>query len=281
MRLPNFLIVGAMKCGTTTLQAQLAAQPGIFMATPKEPNFFSDDLIYARGMDWYSGLFAAAEQGDLCGEASTNYTKLPNYPHCAERICKALPDVRLIYMVRDPVARTVSHFVHEWTMGRMSLNFAQMLETHPELVSYSCYARQISPYVKAFGADRILLVGLEDLENDPRFQLGRIGAFLGLPVKPVWQDYHARENVSSERLRKFLGYGLLIEHPLAQSLRRGFIPQRLRNAVKERLRMGRRPEVPPHLVQRLQDVFAEDQAALGKIFQDRALPRSVVPRQAA
>ncbi len=60
MSLPDFLIVGAMKCGTSTLAAQLGAQPGLFMTTPKEPNFFSDDDVYARGMAWYRALFDAA-----------------------------------------------------------------------------------------------------------------------------------------------------------------------------------------------------------------------------
>ena len=68
MALPDFLIIGAMKCGTSTLQAQLAAQPGIFMTTPKEPNFFSDDAIYANGLGWYEDLFAGAGPDDRKGE---------------------------------------------------------------------------------------------------------------------------------------------------------------------------------------------------------------------
>ena len=60
MALPDFFIIGAMKCGTSTLQAQLARQDGVFMTTPKEPNFFSDDDIFAKGRAWYEGLFADA-----------------------------------------------------------------------------------------------------------------------------------------------------------------------------------------------------------------------------
>ena len=79
-RMPDFLIIGAMKCATTSLHDQLAAQPGLFMSEPKEPFFFSNDEVYARGIDWYAGLFAGAAAGDLCGESSTHYTKLPSYP---------------------------------------------------------------------------------------------------------------------------------------------------------------------------------------------------------
>ncbi len=85
---PNFIIIGAMKSATSTLHNQLAAQPGIFMSTPKEPNFFSDDTVYAQGLAWYHGLFSEAAETDLCGESSTHYTKLPDYPHTIERLTR-------------------------------------------------------------------------------------------------------------------------------------------------------------------------------------------------
>ena len=88
----------------------LARQPGIFMTTPKEPCFFSDDDVYARGLDWYRGLFAAAPTDAVCGESSTHYTKRPTHPHSAERIARDLgPDVRFVYLMRHPIDRLVSH----------------------------------------------------------------------------------------------------------------------------------------------------------------------------
>ena len=74
MALPDFAIIGAMKCGTTTLAAQLGAQDGVFVTTPKEPEFFSEDANYARGMDWYASLYQGAAPGDLTGEGSTGLT---------------------------------------------------------------------------------------------------------------------------------------------------------------------------------------------------------------
>ncbi|MDO5706469.1 MAG: sulfotransferase domain-containing protein, partial [Paracoccus sp. (in: a-proteobacteria)] len=117
MAMPDFLIIGAMKCGTSTLAAQLGAQTGIFVTTPKEPNFFSDDAEWARGIDWYRALFDGAAPGDLKGEASTHYTKLPNHPHTLERLRPHVPAPRLIYLIRNPLDRLVSHYIHEWTMG--------------------------------------------------------------------------------------------------------------------------------------------------------------------
>jgi hypothetical protein len=104
-RQPNFITIGAMKSATSTLHEQLKQQPGFFMSEEKEPNFFSNDEIYANGLDWYSSLFSNAAPGDLCGESSTHYTKLTTYPHTVARMKAALPHVKLIYMIRHPIDR--------------------------------------------------------------------------------------------------------------------------------------------------------------------------------
>ena len=80
-KLPDFVIIGAMKCATSSLHDQLAQQPGIFMSELKEPNFFSNDEQYAKGIDWYLSNFRDAYPDELLGESSTHYTKLPTYPN--------------------------------------------------------------------------------------------------------------------------------------------------------------------------------------------------------
>lgn len=269
MALPDFLIIGAMKCGTSTLQAQLAAQPGVFMTTPKEPNFFSDDDVYAKGLDWYEGLFADAAPGDLKGEASTHYTKLPTHPNALPRLAAVLTAPRLIYMIRDPVDRTVSHYIHEWSMGVMSGDMGAALDQHPELTAYSRYAMQIAPWADAFGRDSIHMVSLEAMRQDPQATLSEVGRFLGLPEAPVWQDEQARVNVSAERIRRFPLYGLIVDNPVATALRRALVPQGLRDAIKRRLQMRERPELPADRRRELETLFAEDYRALLDLFPDR------------
>src|SRR6516164_6558874 len=95
---PDFIVIGAMKSATTTLHEQLARQPGLFLSRPKEPNFFSDDDVYALGLGWYAGLFHDAPPVVLCGESSTHYTKRPTLPHAVARIARHLPRVRLVYV---------------------------------------------------------------------------------------------------------------------------------------------------------------------------------------
>lgn len=266
MPLPDFVIIGAMKCGTSTLQTQLAAQPGVFMSTPKEPNFFSDDDVHARGLGWYEGLFAAARPGDIKGEASTHYTKLPTYPRCVERFAAVLPEAKLIYMTRDPFARLVSHYIHEWTMGVIRCDLETALERHPELVAYSRYGMQIAPWVARFGADRIHHLTLERMNADPDGEFARVGAFLGLPRPAVWDRDIREQNVSAERIRRFPLYDLIVDHPAAAALRRALVPRALRDAVKGRLQMRERPTLSEAARARLAPVFAEDAAELDRLL---------------
>ena len=119
---PDFIVVGAMKSATTTLHEQLARQPGVFMSSPKEPNFFSDDAIYARGWGWYSSLFGEAGPGVVRGESSTHYTKLPTFPRTVERMVHDLPCVKLIYVMRHPIDRLISQYVHELTAGAIRVS---------------------------------------------------------------------------------------------------------------------------------------------------------------
>lgn len=112
-RLPSFAIIGAMKSATSTLYEQLLRQPGIFLPELKEPNFFSDDEQYSLGIEWYSGLFKEARPTDILGEASTHYTKLPTYPQTIARMRNYLDKPRLIYVMRDPVDRLISQYIHQ------------------------------------------------------------------------------------------------------------------------------------------------------------------------
>jgi hypothetical protein len=112
--LPNFIIIGAMKCGTTSLYYQLSEHKEVKMSIQKETNFFIrkrdfEKGRYEKGRDWYESCFP--EGGMARGECSPNYTKVHLFPGVAQRMQELLPDVRLVYMVRDPIERLVSHYV--------------------------------------------------------------------------------------------------------------------------------------------------------------------------
>lgn len=277
MSLPDFLIIGAMKCGTTTLQAQLAAQQGIFMTTPKEPNFFSDDAVFARGLDWYRGLFAAARPGDLKGEASTHYTKRPTHPDTIARLRPHLAAPRLIYMIRNPLDRAVSHYIHEWSEARMGADPAAEFARHPQLVDYGRYGWQIAPWIEAFGRDAVLLTSLEQLKADPQAELSRVARHISLSGPVSWQADLGAQNVSAERMRTFPLRRVLIDNPVAEVLRRTLVPKSVRNAIRNSRKIEARPELPADLRDRLQARFLEDRDDLARHFPDHPALRLCYP----
>lgn len=266
-RLPDFIIIGAMKCATSTLHEQLARQPGILMSEPKEPNFFSDDGQYARGMGWYESLFAAApsEEGSLCGESSTHYAKLPTYPRTIERLLAHLPrTVRFVYVMRHPVDRLVSQYIHEWTQRVIDAPIDQAIERHLELVDYGRYAMQLKPFIEAWGRERILPVFFDRLTDHPQEELERVCRFIGHPGRPVWDDSLSEQNVSSQRLRKSAWRDAVINLPGAKALRRALVPRSIRDRIKSFWMMRRRPELSPESRLRLEQVFDADLAELGR-----------------
>ena len=266
MTKPDFILIGAMKSATSTLHAQLAQQPGIFMSTPKEPNYFSDDQQYALGEDWYNSLFEAAGPNDLCGESSTHYTKLPDYPHTIERMKKRLDAPKLVYVMRHPIDRLVSHYIHQWSQRVISCGINEAIDQYQELTAYSCYAMQLQPYIEAFGKENILLTFNEAIRVKPQFELERVARFIGYPGPVTWHETLPSQNVSQQRIRPFPGYGLLVESKIMTFLRQKLIPQSLRDRVKQQLTMQERPVIDEAHQQKLIETFNKDLELLGSWF---------------
>jgi hypothetical protein len=234
VRLPDFLIIGAMKSATTTLHAQLARQPGIVMSDPKEPNFFSDDEQWARGLEWYASLFAAAGSDDLAGESSTHYTKLPTHPRTVDRMrAHVRPDVKLVYVMRHPVDRLVSHYVHEASRRAMP-PVDEAVESIPELVHYGRYAFQLEPYLRTFGPENVLPVFFDRLSRHSQEELERVAAFIGYPDHPRWDASYSERNVSARRMRWSPGRDAIVRAPVLAQIRRAVVPASVTERVKRR-----------------------------------------------
>ena len=262
-RLPDFIVIGGMKCATSTLRDQLAAQTGIFMSTPKEPNFFSDDAIYARGIEYYTSLLNDASSADLCGEASTHYTKLPTYPRAVERMGRHLSSIRLVYVMRHPVDRLVSHYIHDYTEGTISSNIDQAIEKHPELITYGLYSMQLRPYIDAFGWDSILPVFFERLIAEPQAELDRICRFIGCKSDVIWQTQLDHVNPSNQRLRRCTWRDALVKNRILANTRRRFIPPVWRERIKNIWRRPDRPVVGVESRARIAAAFDDDLRTLG------------------
>jgi len=189
-RLPDFLVIGSMKSGTTSLYRYLREHPQVFMPSLKEIDFFVEELNWGRGPDWYRRRFSNA--GPECiavGEASTSYAKFPRYLGVPERIVRSLPDVRLIYAVRDPVERIRSHYEHNVRLGEERAPIEWAIRSNRAYLDYSRYAMQIERYLEHFPRDRVLVISAEALRHRREATVRTVLAFLGVdPDYPI--DLH-------------------------------------------------------------------------------------------
>lgn len=265
-RFPDFIIIGAMKSATSSLHTQLSLQDGIFMSSPKEPNFFSDDEIYDRGTDWYKNIFSEAENSDICGESSTHYTKIPTFPYTISRIQDNITRVKFVYVVRHPIDRLISHYIHEWSQNVIKCDINEAVNLHPELVEYSLYHKQIAPYIEAFGRDAILIIAFQQIIHSPQKTLERICAHVGYDKSPTWVIEEKSKNISSQRIRSFPFYDLLVKSNIATAVRRHLVPKQLRAAIKNQLVIGHRPELNAATQLKLENIFDEDLQQLNEVI---------------
>lgn len=195
--LPNFLIIGATKCGTTSLHRYLRAHPDVFMHPNKELRFFTEEHNLHRGLAWYRDHFSGVGAVPAIGEASNAYTRYPIYHGVPERIAMVMPGVRLVYLIRHPMHRIESHYRHRLVTGIEWRTAEDAIRANPSYVAASMYGQQLQQYLRHFETRQILTIRSERLFAQPDVVLRRICSFLGVdadrgPPFAAW-------NVSAER----------------------------------------------------------------------------------
>jgi hypothetical protein len=178
--LPNFLVIGAMKAGTTSMHRYLDAHPDVFMSRQKELNYFIEELNWGRGLEWYETHFAGAGAATARGETSPGYAGHPFREGVAGRIAGSLPDARLIYIVRHPVERMRSQWIHRTLNGLERRPPEVALLDDIRYLSKSRYASQVEQYLEHFPRDRLLLVQSEVMRADPAGVMRGVFEFLGV-----------------------------------------------------------------------------------------------------
>lgn len=195
--LPTFLVIGAMKAGTTSLYHYLAAHPDVYMASVKELDFFVEAANWDRGTDWYRKQFDDARGAAAIGEASTAYAKHPIVPGVPERIASVIPDCRLIYVLRDPIDRIRSHYQHRVAIGTERAPLEKAVVDDPIYVTCSSYAAQIERYLDRFPREQLLLITSEHLRSDRAATMRRVFRFVGVDDRIVPatmdQEYYRTE----------------------------------------------------------------------------------------
>jgi hypothetical protein len=229
--IPRFaLIIGAQKAGTTSLFHYLAEHPQIAACSIKEPFFFSKDEIWARGLDWYNGLWDwNPEIHRYAVEGSTDYSYSGKAPATVDRIRSVDAEFRFLFVVRNPFDRIESHFGHAYRAGwdGRHMTIDEAIDRRSWLLERSMYARQLDPYRERFGRDRIHVIDFARLVSSPAGVLRKIAEFLDIDPPP--------ETGGSARVYN-PGRGRKMEHPLFVRIRKNrFALRTLRSAVPDRL----------------------------------------------
>lgn len=246
------IIIGAMKAGTTALFDLLSRHPAIAPCVPKEPGFFAFEDIFAKGFDWYEGLFGfdpARHRYAL--EASTDYTKHPHCPHVVDRMVQSKRRFKLIYIVRHPLRRIESHARHVQVTRKelgqtISLRPDHSLDAGVSEVSMdaSRYALQIDQYKNFYNSGDLLILPFEHLVARPEEAAQRVFEFLDLP--PPEEDVAlqkrnpAKKNLPQRRPHKLWRAAHAVA-PLRLAVK-SVVPERIRAALRERTRPSRKLE---------------------------------------
>ena len=226
-KLPDFLVIGAMKSGTTSLYSYLIQHPQISKPQKKEIYFFSTNL-YNKGIHWYRAHFPFQySSNQLTFEASTDYIFVPK---AAELIYRCLPDVKLILLLRNPVDRAISHYFHQTQRYRERLSILEALayennripsskalmervtniqnyKKDPYIVfsykSRGLYIEQVKKFLQYFPKERLFIVNSEKLYSQPDYVMKQIYHFLGIESNYIVKDFTPK-NVTSDSVKSYI-----------------------------------------------------------------------------
>lgn len=232
-RLADFVIVGEMKCGTTSVAHHLHEHPGIHVSTTRPVRFF--DERWDRGIEWYAEQFADAPVGSLLGDDTPNYL----FDHLAvDRLAQTLPEARIIVLLREPIARAWSHWCHHQRTGFDRRSFARAVEDEldhgvgahgtPEGSAYvarGCYDTTVGHLLTVVEAERVHVAFFDHLEQAPLAVVQELYRFLGVDDAFVpsgidtvynvgWTARSQRLNHLAFRLASRLGR---VTHPLMRA----------------------------------------------------------------
>ena len=269
--LPHFVVIGAMKSGTTSLHEYLRTHPTVFMPAVKETHFFdATQGNWHRGLAWYESQFGWASPGDVVGEASPGYTRHPAIPGVAGRLASVLPGARLVYLVRHPIDRMRSQYQQNVLYEGEPQSIDDALLGNPHYLDCSRYAMQLDQYLEHFPEDHILVVTSEDLKGRRIDTLRRVFEFI--EVNPSWvpPNIEAEAHRSTDT-RARSGIGRLARRLPAGRVISSVLPQ---PAVRAWRRATSRP-VPPDAFaiadetrRRLEEQLAPDVARLRRFLGD-------------
>ena len=231
--LPNLLLIGAMKAGTTSLYEDLSRFDGVYMCPEKEPNdLLFDHVETGQGRASYAAKFSRSKSVPWRGEASTAYTMMPTHEGVPGRAKRVLgSNIRIIYITRDPIGRIMSQYRHLWGLGleKRSLNIAVR---DSEYIAYSRYEWQLEAWRAEFADDQILVLKFEDYVSDKETVMKKIADFLDLTVPENLATTHRNASSNKPIVRPGSTLSSLLHSQQYYTHIKPFVPGALRALVK-------------------------------------------------
>lgn len=260
-RLPDFITIGSQKGGTTSLHYYLSLHPEIYVSREKELDFFIEKRNWHKGVDWYSSNFDT--DAKLCGEVSPNYTYYPKFKDVARKIHSIVPETKLIYVLRDPVQRSVSEYLHMYTIGRENKDINEALkniESSP-YISRSRYYMQLEQFLPYFPQSSFYFLTSEDLSRKTEETLQKLFRFLGADDCFSDRRFSKVKHKTEDRRRKNAMGVWLSNTSAIQSLDK--LPYDVREKLKAAIfypfsERVQRPTIAPGLQAELIDYFRPD-----------------------
>lgn len=256
-RLPDFIIIGAMKAGTTSLYQYLKKHPALSACQRKEPGYFAK-VAWDRGLDWYKGLFP--DNTKIKFEASTHYTKSDKFGPVPQRMHALIPDVKLIYIVRHPIDRLLSHIHHmmvkddELAGHYANPDFWKTQGDH--YIACSKYHAQVCRYLEYFDLKQICILRFEDFVADPLSTVNEVLRFIGVDEQmfPGDMNFRRHNTLSTHARVKFP----LVYRYLAAAHRRRLVPP-VHRLLEQQVA---RPQITREHQEYLWNIFSEDLSKL-------------------
>ena len=221
--LPDFLCIGAQRCGTTWSFENLREHPEIFMPQRKELNFFSEiDGNYTKGLEWYKNHFNNAPKETLKGEITPAYFVDSNDP---EKISTTLGIIRIIVILRNPLERAYSSYGKGLREGNWNISFDEFVKTNMDYcIDRGKYYQQLQPYIATFGKKNLLIKIYEDIQTDPFKFIKDIYSFLGVSPDFISSQTDNKFNIGVSNKGPVLSFitlirDLIYKTPLKNSIK--------------------------------------------------------------
>lgn len=287
---PDFLIIGAPRCGTTYLSTNLASHPEIFMAVGEEdygagdfhyfdPSMPEGKVNHDKGINWYLKFFEGAKEGQLTGEKTADYITDPD---AARLIFDEIGKTKILLMVRDPIKRAWSHFCHSRHRLPLSANFCDLLaDPAPNGVNIlepGKYFQLLQAYIDLFGKDNIHIVIQDDLKNHPEETLKKACEFLCISTEHKFTKVRSRINAGSSNWKSHISarigrwikghlpklYHFLFDGPFADKTKSTV--RQLRGKANETQNSATESALPTECLPALRQYYRKDVTLLGEFI---------------